>query len=41
MAGNWQRTINCGALTEANVDTEVTLNGWVHRQRDFGGSGFY
>ena len=36
MAGNWQRTINCGALTAANDGTEVTLNGWVHRQRDFG-----
>ena len=23
-------------LTAANVDNEVTLNGWVHRQRDFG-----
>ncbi len=36
MAGNWQRTVHCGALTAAQVDTEVTLNGWVHRQRDFG-----
>ena len=36
MASNWKRTVNCGALTAANVDNEVTLNGWVHRQRDFG-----
>lgn len=36
MASNWKRTVYCGALTAANVDEEVTLNGWVHRQRDFG-----
>lgn len=36
MASNWKRTVNCGVLTTANVDEEVTLNGWVHRQRDFG-----
>ena len=33
---NWKRTVHCGALTAADVDTEVTLNGWAHRQRDFG-----
>lgn len=40
MASNWKRTVNCGALTAADVNEEmgkeVTLNGWVHRQRDFG-----
>lgn len=33
---SWKRTVNCGELTLANVGSEVTLNGWVHRQRDFG-----
>ena len=33
---NWKRTVACGELTAAEVDTEITLNGWVHRQRDFG-----
>lgn len=36
MASNWKRTVNCGIVTVANVDEEVILNGWVHRQRDFG-----
>ncbi|GAC1580411.1 MAG: aspartate--tRNA ligase [Candidatus Elarobacter sp.] len=27
----------CGALTAANVDERVELNGWVHRRRDHGG----
>jgi aspartyl-tRNA synthetase len=36
VASNWKRTVNCGALTAADVDKEVTLNGWAHRQRDFG-----
>jgi aspartyl-tRNA synthetase len=34
---DWKRTHTCGALTRASVDTEVTLNGWVHRWRDLGG----
>ncbi|HZP83447.1 MAG TPA: amino acid--tRNA ligase-related protein, partial [Chthonomonadaceae bacterium] len=33
---HWKRTVNCGALTAADENREVTLNGWVHRQRDFG-----
>src|SRR5438046_1610281 len=33
---HWKRTVVCGALTAEDVDTEVTLNGWAHRQRDFG-----
>ncbi len=33
---HWKRTVSCGVLTVAEEDTEVTLNGWVHRQRDFG-----
>src|ERR1043165_5472138 len=32
----WKRTVVCGALTADDVDSEVTLNGWTHRQRDFG-----
>lgn len=33
---NWQRSVGCGELTATDVDKEVILNGWVHRQRDFG-----
>ncbi len=33
---NWKRNVPCGALTADDVDRDVTLNGWVHRQRDFG-----
>lgn len=31
-----KRTVACGVLTAADVDKEVVLNGWAHRQRDFG-----
>jgi len=31
------RTHICSELTEAHLDTEVTLTGWVHRRRDHGG----
>ncbi|MET0372255.1 MAG: aspartate--tRNA ligase [Sphingobium sp.] len=31
------RTHNCGALTMAEVGSEVRLSGWVHRKRDHGG----
>ena len=33
---NGKRTVHCGTLTAADIDQEVTLNGWVNRQRDFG-----
>ncbi len=29
--------VSCGALTAADVDRTVELNGWVHRRRDHGG----
>ena len=32
-----KRTHYCGQVTEANIDQEVTLCGWVHRWRDHGG----
>ena len=31
------RSHYCGAITEANVNTTVTIYGWVHRRRDHGG----
>jgi len=33
---NWKRTEACGTMRSADVGREVVLNGWVHRQRDFG-----
>src|SRR4051812_48711980 len=30
------RTHNCGELTTANLDQQVTLSGWVQRTRDLG-----
>jgi len=35
-----QRTTTCGGLTLAQADTEVVLNGWVHRIRNQGGVAF-
>ena len=37
---DWKRTIACGEVTSAQVGQEVTLNGWVNRQRDQGGLAF-
>ncbi|MBN1686517.1 MAG: aspartate--tRNA ligase [Spirochaetales bacterium] len=31
-----KRTANCGELTLKDIDRRVTLNGWVHRNRDHG-----
>jgi len=31
-----KRTATCGQLRRADVGKNVTLNGWVHRHRDFG-----
>ena len=35
--GDWQRTHTCGTLNEENVESRVTLMGWVLRRRDHGG----
>src|SRR4051794_6819974 len=35
--GDWTRTHTCGALRTADLDTDATLLGWVHRVRDLGG----
>ena len=32
-----KRTHNCGELTQANLNQNVTLNGWVAKKRDLGG----
>src|SRR5262245_49933522 len=34
--GNLKRTHTCGALTAADVGTDVVLLGWVHKIRDLG-----
>ena len=36
----FKRTATCGGLTIADVDSTITLNGWVHRNRDHGGVHF-
>ena len=33
---DFRRTHTCGALRAENIDTTVTLSGWVHRRRDLG-----
>ncbi len=35
-----RRTVNCGQLTIGDVGKTVTLNGWIHRNRDHGGVHF-
>ena len=32
-----KRTGHCGELRPQHIDTEIVLNGWVHRRRDHGG----
>jgi aspartyl-tRNA synthetase len=34
--GDWTRSHTCGTLGAADIGTEVTLLGWVHRVRDLG-----
>lgn len=34
---HWKRTIECGLVNEKNLNTTITLNGWVARRRDHGG----
>src|SRR3989304_5629815 len=31
------RTHHCGALTRAEIGSQVRLGGWIHRRRDLGG----
>ncbi len=35
--GAWRRSSLCGDVTEDMIGQELTLMGWCHRQRDFGG----
>lgn len=37
---HFRRSATCGALTAADEGKTVTLNGWVHRNRDHGGVHF-
>jgi len=37
MTHQWQRTHNCGELSDKNIADSVTLCGWVHTRRDHGG----
>lgn len=34
---SFKRTIGCGLITKAQLGTQVSLTGWVHRRRDHGG----
>jgi len=40
IVAEWQRTVNCGIVSEAMIGQTVTLNGWVNRNRDQGGIAF-
>jgi aspartyl-tRNA synthetase len=35
--GEWKRSHYCGAITAADIGSEVMLMGWAHRRRDHGG----
>ncbi|MCH8200007.1 MAG: hypothetical protein IIA54_08090, partial [Chloroflexi bacterium] len=35
--GDWQRSHDCGALTDHDLGQSVTLMGWVASRRDHGG----
>lgn len=37
MGFDYRRTHTCGALRQKDVNSSVTLSGWVHRRRDHGG----
>lgn len=37
MSKLYKRTHMCGVLTEANIDEQVVLNGWIQKRRNLGG----